>query len=68
MPIDIFSPITMDTMVRMMPETPMFLKNMFFKTVRTEPTTKIAFDVYKGMRRVAPYVSERNAAKPAEKI
>lgn len=68
MAIDIFSPLTMDTMVRMMPETPMFLKNMFFSTVRTEPTTKIAFDVYKGLRRVAPFVSERNVAKPAEKI
>ena len=59
MAIELFDPVTLSAMVRQLPDTPQFLKNMFFRNRVTEPTTKVAFDVYKGKRRVAPYVSMR---------
>lgn len=68
MPIDIFDPVTMAAVVRQLPETPRFLKDTFFSRDQLEPTVKVAFDVFKGMRRVAPYVSIRNKTPVAEKI
>lgn len=68
MAIDLFDPITLSAMVRQLPDTPQFLKNMFFRNRVTEPTTKVAFDVYKGKRRVAPYVSMRAKTPVAQKI
>ena len=68
MPISIFDPITLDAMVRQIPDTPRFLKDMFFKKRVKEPTTRVSFDVYKGKRRVAPYVSPRGKTPVAQKI
>ena len=68
MPIDLYDPVTLAALVRQLPDTPQFLKNMFFKNRVTEPTTKVAFDVYKGKRRVAPYVSVRAKTPVAQKI
>jgi len=68
MAIDVFTPEVMDAVVRVLPPQDAFLKNMFFKNVKPEPTEKIRVDFYKGKRRVAPFVSPRNAAKASEKI
>lgn len=68
MPISLYDPVTLAAMVRQIPDTPQFLKNMFFKNRVTEPTTRVAFDVYKGKRRVAPYVSSRSKTPVAQKI
>lgn len=68
MAIDLFDPITLSAMVRQLPDTPQFLKNMFFKNRMTVPTTRVAFDLYKGKRRVAPFVSVRAKAPVAQKI
>ena len=68
MAIELFDPVTLSAMVRQLPDTPQFLKNMFFRNRVTEPTTKVAFDVYKGKRRVAPYVSMRAKTPVAQKI
>ena len=68
MPIDIFAPATLDIAVKQLPPTPSFLRDKFFKRVQLEPTKKIIFDVYKGKRRVAPFVSENNKSPVAEKI
>ena len=68
MPISIFDPVTLAAMVRQLPDTPRFLKDMFFKNRIPEPTTRVSFDVYKGKRRVAPYVSPRQKTPVAEKI
>lgn len=68
MPISIFDPITLAAMVRQIPDTPRFLKDMFFKKRVKEPTTRVSFDVYKGKRRVAPYVSPRGKTPVAQKI
>ena len=48
MAIDLFDPITLSAMVRRLPDTPQFLKNMFFKNRMNVPTTRVAFDLYKG--------------------
>ena len=68
MPIDIFAPATLDIAVKQLPPAPSFLKDKFFKRVQLEPTIKILFDIYKGKRRVAPFVSPNNKAPVAEKI
>ena len=68
MPISLYDPVTLAAMVRQIPDTPQFLKNMFFKNRVTEPTTRVAFDVYKGKRLVAPYVSSRSKTPVAQKI
>ena len=68
MAIDLFDPITLSAMVRQLPDTPQFLKNMFFKNRMNVPTTRAAFDLYKGKRRVAPFVSVRAKAPVAQKI
>ncbi len=68
MSIDLFSTVQLDAMVRVMPPKASFFKTKFFNVDKPEPTTKIAVDFYKGKRRVAPFVSERNVAPVAEKI
>lgn len=68
MPISLYDPVTLSALVRQLPDTPQFLKNMFFRNRVTEPTTRVAFDVYKGKRRVAPYVSEKAKTPVAQKI
>lgn len=69
MAIELFDPITLTAMVRQLPDTPQFLKNMFFNKARvTLPTTRAAFDLYKGKRRVAPYVSLQARTPVAQKI
>lgn len=66
--IDIFTPEVMDAVVRVTPPQQAFLKNTFFRVAKPEPTEKIRADFYKGKRRVAPFVSPKNAAKASEKI
>ena len=68
MAIDVFTPEVMDAVVRVLPPQDAFLKNTFFKIAKPEPTDKIRVDFYKGKRRVAPFVSPKNAAKASEKI
>lgn len=68
MPINIFDPITLDAMVRQMPPKNYFLKETFFYNNIPQPTEKFAVDIYKGKRRVAPFVNPRNVSPVAEKI
>jgi len=68
MPIAVFSPEVMDAVVRVMPPQPAFFKNTFFRVEKPEPTVDIRTDFYKGKRRVAPFVSDKNKAKVSQKI
>jgi len=66
--IDLFTPETMDAVVRVMPTQNTFFRNTFFGTTKLEPTEKIRVDFYKGKRRVAPFVSANAIARVSEKI
>lgn len=68
MAIDLFDPVTLAAVVRQLPETPRFLKDTFFAYEQPEPTVKVSFDLYKGRRRVAPFVSPKGKTPVAEKI
>lgn len=65
--IDIFDPITMtDALITNFPPH-MFLTNMFFGEVKRHGTKKVQFDVKKGKRRMAPFVSRFHQGKLVEK-
>ncbi len=66
--LDVFSPATMDAVVRMMPKTPGFLMKTFFAKSVPLATTDVMVDFYKGKRRVAPFVNPNDTTKVAEKL
>ena len=68
MPIDLFTPATMDAVVHVMPTNEGFFKKTFFNVDKPEPTEKVLVDVYKGKRRVAPFYSGKGVAPLSEKI
>lgn len=45
-----------------------FLRDTFFPLVKTSNATTIEFDVFKGKRRLAPFVNPRHEGKPVERL
>ena len=68
MPFDLFSPVTMDALVRTMPATPGFLMKTFFPRAVNLTTTDVVVDFYKGKRRVAPFANPSGVSGVAQKI
>jgi hypothetical protein len=61
--IDIFEPVVMtEALITNFPPH-MFLTNMFFSTRKLHPTRVVDFDIKKGKRRLAPFVSRRHKGK-----
>lgn len=67
MSIDIFTPETMDRVVRSMPQRGSFFKDTFFRVEKPEFNETIRVDFYKGKRRLAPFVNLKDKAKVIEK-
>ena len=65
--MDIFTPETMDAVVRALPPKGSFFKNTFFRNVKPEYTEDIRVDFYKGKRKLAPFVNIKDKAKVIEK-
>lgn len=65
--MDLFTPETMDAVVRVMPQKGSFFKNTFFNNDKPEYTKEIRVDFYKGKRKLAPFVNPKDKAKVIEK-
>jgi hypothetical protein len=67
MPMDLFTPETMDGVVRVLPQTHTFFRDTFFSTTKPEYTEKIRVDFVKGKRKIAPFVNIKDKAGVIEK-
>lgn len=67
MPMDLFTPETMDGVVRVLPPVHTFFRDTFFKTNKPEFTEKVRVDFVKGTRKVAPFVNMKDKGKVVEK-
>lgn len=67
MPLDLFTPETMDGVVRVLPQVNTFFRDTFFKTVKPEYTEDIRVDFVKGSRKIAPFVNIKDKAAVIEK-
>lgn len=65
--IDLFTPETLDGVVRVMPTVNTFFRDTFFKTAKPQYTEKVRVDFVKGTRRVAPFVNIKDKGKVVEK-
>lgn len=65
--MDLWTPETMDSVVRVMPEVHTFFRDTFFRTTKPEYTDKIRIDFVKGKRTIAPFVNIKDKAKVIEK-
>ena len=65
--MDLFTPETMDAVVRVLPQRGSFFKDTFFRNEKPEYNEKIRVDFYKGKRRLAPFVNIKDKAKVVEK-
>lgn len=65
--MNLFTPETMDSVVRVMPQVNTFFRDTFFKTVKPEYTEKVRVDFVKGTRKIAPFVNIKDKAKVIEK-
>lgn len=68
MPLNLYTPETMDGVVRVMPRVHTFFKDTFFRTNRPEFTEEVRVDFVKGSRRVAPFVNIKSKGKVVEKL
>ena len=68
MAIDLFTPETLDGVVRAMPTVHTFFKDTFFNVVKPEYTEKVRVDFVKGKRAVAPFVNLKDRAKVVKKL
>lgn len=68
MAIDLFSPETMDAVVRALPQRGSFFKSTFFNVDKPEFNEKVRVDFFKGKRRLAPFVNLKDKAKVVEKL
>ena len=59
MAVDIYTPRFMIEMVKQIPPLRTFLKDTFFKQIKTFPTESVDFDVKKGGMAMAPFVHPR---------
>lgn len=67
MPLNLFTPETMDGVVRVLPKVNTFFKDTFFKTNKPEYTEEIRVDFVKGKRKIAPFVNIKDKAGVIEK-
>ena len=65
--IDIYSPRTMGAVVRNMPETMTFLRDRYFTNHQHYMTERVDFDIVKGGRPMAPFVTYRGGAELIDK-
>lgn len=65
--MDLFTPETMDGVVRVMPTVHTFFRDTFFRTTKPEYTEKVRVDFVKGTRKIAPFVNLKDKAKVIEK-
>ena len=68
MPMDLFTPETMDGVVRAMPPVHTFFKDTFFNNVKPQFTEKVRVEFVKGKRKIAPFVNLKDKAKVVEKL
>lgn len=68
MAIDMFETRTMIQMLEQMTPARTFLKDTFFGRVRTFDTEHVDIDIYKGKRRMAPFVSPVIGGKTVERL
>lgn len=68
MPIDLFETRTMLEAVKQMLPVRTFLKDTFFSNIRTFDTEHVDVDIVKGKRRMAPFVSPKQAGKVVERL
>lgn len=66
--MDLFTPETMDGVVRAMPPVHTFFKDTFFNVVKPQYTEKVRVEFVKGTRKVAPFVNKKDKAKVVEKL
>lgn len=67
MSIELFSPETMDGVVRALPPVHTFFRDTFFNVAKPEYTEKVRVEFVKGTRKVAPFVNIKDKAKVIEK-
>lgn len=67
MPMDLFTPETMDGVVRVLPRVNTFFRDTFFRTVKPQYTEKVKVDFVKGKRKIAPFVNLKDKARVVEK-
>lgn len=65
--LDLFTPETMDGVVRVMPTPSTFFRDTFFTNVKPEYTEKIRVEFVKGKRKIAPFVNIKDKATVIEK-
>lgn len=65
--IDIYSPRTMGSVVRSMPPLVTFLRDRYFTSHQHYMTERVDFDIVKGGRPMAPFVTYRGGAELIEK-
>lgn len=65
--MDLFTPETMDGVVKVLPTTHTFFRDMFFKTVKPEFTEDVRVEFVKGKRKVAPFINIKEKGKVIEK-
>ena len=68
MVMDLFTPETMDGVIRVMPQVHTFFRDTFFNVAKPQYTEKVRVDFKKGKRRVAPFVNIKDKAKVVEKL
>lgn len=65
--IDLFTPETMDGVVRSLPPVHTFFRDTFFKNAKPEFTEKVRVEFVKGKRKVAPFTNIKDKGKVIEK-
>ena len=66
--MNLFTPETMDGVVRAMPTVHTFFRDTFFRVIKPEYTEKVRVDFVKGNRKIAPFVTLKDKAKVVKKI
>ena len=66
--IDLFTPETMDGVIRVMPRVNTFFRDTFFNIAKPQYTEKVRVEFVKGTRKVAPFINVKDKAKVIKKI
>lgn len=66
--ISLFTPETLDQVIKLMPPRGSFFKNTFFRNEKCFYTEKVRIEFKKGIRRVAPFINVKDKAKVVERI
>lgn len=68
MPMNLFTPETMDGVVRALPTVHTFFRDTFFNIAKPLYTEKVRVEFVKGTRKVAPFVNLKDKAKVIKKL